>query len=632
MLKFHFKKLFSLFLIFLCLLNFNTKASASQYKFLKYHIDVKLNEDGRIDIIEEYQTKFDSPFKHGIYLNIPEKYDMLFDNKEHRYFFPITNIKLLSKHEYEVKSSFDGKTIIIGSPDYYANEFETYRIAYSINTTNLDLENKHDLLYLNLLGKKDTSIQEMSFRIESFKEFNAKEMKFYLNKVNLDLANIKALENNDLLKDLRIGSNTISASLINPIKADSNFTVFLDLNENYFNFSSFELNDTIPWIIIFVIINISFIVLHYLYGRNKKIIAPVTFELPKDLDPLKASYLNNFQIDIQASSAMIFLLAKDHYLKLEEVEKEIIITKLKDYDGDDAKLKRLMNALFRKKDSISLKDKSINLYKYHERCVSDTYMYFKGKRKLYHGSIYSYILPIISFAYLYFYLSKQFEINYKIKSFHQEEFLLLIFLIFIASLVQLIFSCFFASRIGLVRTKRFINVGFCIIGFLVHSFLFFISYLFSIKLIIPNVLMCFINCLNILIASYMGKYSDYAVEKMAYVEGFKKFIKDTQKDQIELLAKDHPNLFMDVLPYAYAFNLTNLWLEKFSVAMLASVGINAGSIYLSQRFYRNLAYSSRSSYVSSIPKASKGSGGFSGGSSGGGFSGGGFGGSSGGSW
>ena len=56
------------------------------------------------------------------------------------YRFPISKIKVLSYHKYSIYYHNGDVQIKIGHPDYYANDYETYKWQYIINTTDLDLD------------------------------------------------------------------------------------------------------------------------------------------------------------------------------------------------------------------------------------------------------------------------------------------------------------------------------------------------------------------------------------------------------------------------------------------------------------------------------------------------------------
>ena len=51
------------------------------------------------------------------------------------------------------------------------------------------------------------------------------------------------------------------------------------------------------------------------------------------------------------------------------------------------------------------------------------------------------------------------------------------------------------------------------------------------------------------------KRTEDAEDKYARVAGFREFIKLVEKDKLERLVEDNPNIFFDVLPYAYVLGV-----------------------------------------------------------------------------
>lgn len=47
--------------------------------------------------------------------------------------------------------------------------------------------------------------------------------------------------------------------------------------------------------------------------------------------------------------------------------------------------------------------------------------------------------------------------------------------------------------------------------------------------------------------------------------GLKKFIEVAEKDKMEMLVRQTPELYYEILPYAYVLNVTNKWIEQFNV-------------------------------------------------------------------
>ena len=136
----------------------------------------------------------------------------------------------------------------------------------------------------------------------------------------------------------------------------------------------------------------------------------------------------------------------------------------------------------------------------------------------------------------------------------------------------------------------------------------------------------------------MPARTKYGTEVLGKIKGFKNFLVNAKKDELEQLVLQHPTYFYDILPYTYVLGISDKWIKKFE-----EINISSPEWYSSQDNFnvanfgnvmsRTLA--STSNAMSSSPSESSGgsSGSSSGGSSsGGGSSGGGSGGGGGGSW
>ena len=126
---------------------------------------------------------------------------------------------------------------------------------------------------------------------------------------------------------------------------------------------------------------------------------------------------------------------------------------------------------------------------------------------------------------------------------------------------------------------------------------------------------------------------------MGQILGLRRFIEVAERDRLIALVEETPEIFYNILPYAYVLDVTDVWSKKFE-----SIAIQQPDWYVSSNpnFSTYLLWSSLNRSMSTIntamvsvpaPTGSSGGGGsFGGGGGGGGFSGGGFGGGGGGGW
>lgn len=138
--------------------------------------------------------------------------------------------------------------------------------------------------------------------------------------------------------------------------------------------------------------------------------------------------------------------------------------------------------------------------------------------------------------------------------------------------------------------------------------------------------------LTALVAPFLARRTKYYNDKLGELIGFRDFLRLAEKDKLELLLKEDPQYYYDILPYANVLGVSKIWQDKFeglTIEPPSYYRMGVGDVFAIAYF--NRIYNSTNNrcrqVMSSRPSSSgsSGGGGFSGGS-GGGFSGGGFGG------
>ena len=138
------------------------------------------------------------------------------------------------------------------------------------------------------------------------------------------------------------------------------------------------------------------------------------------------------------------------------------------------------------------------------------------------------------------------------------------------------------------------------------------------------------------LSPFLVKRTDYYNDMLNAILGFRDFLRDARRDELETLLKDDPQYYYDILPYANVLGVSQIWSDKFKdltveppVHIRSYRGVDFFDIYIMSRMMSSV----HSSLDYTPPRSSGGSfssGGFGGG--GGGFSGGSFGGGGGGRW
>lgn len=130
------------------------------------------------------------------------------------------------------------------------------------------------------------------------------------------------------------------------------------------------------------------------------------------------------------------------------------------------------------------------------------------------------------------------------------------------------------------------------------------------------------------IAPFLNKRTEYYNEQLNDITGFRNFLQDAEKSELELMLNDHPQYYYDILPYANVLGVSKIWQDKFNDLALDPPSYYRGHSGVFTLYTMTSLSNSVGSSLCHVPSSSGGS------HSGGGFGGGGggFGGGGGGSW
>lgn len=597
------------------------------------HIEMKVHEDGSMDIVETYQLNF-SEYRHGFYRTIPTTYHQTWEMDgspvEKSYYFPIS--KITCNTAFEIDESYDGVSIKLGDADHSVIGKQNYQISYHVQTKDLDL-NGIQMLYWNLIGNFNTTIRDFSYRIEMPKAFSAEDVYTYTGRYGAS--------GDDL--SFKVEGNTITGNLTSSMRRNSNATIMIHLPDDYFTFpepKNYEGTD-IALILLILLISGG---LFYRYGKDDEVIVSVEFTAPDGLDSAAAGYIVDQYADNKDILSLILIWANQGYLKIHDQPEGFRLEKLKDMDPNENKAYECLffHALFEKKDLVSeedLKKQQVSNALHKSKSALGKYFQHKDRKVFLSAStalqvlmLFVLILPqaIVTFTSAY----AAYEIVLLVW-----PFMMVIPFLFFCSIPWILLM---RKHYAMKRSTYFICTSLMMIltGVLLMINVGIQLYL---KASWYVVLLAFVaSVLLILMMMFMDKRSPQGNRWLGQILGLKEFIESCEKDRIELLAKDDPYAFFEILPYAYVLGVSDIWVKKFEDIVLPYPdwydGYSSGNLFFSMLWWNHFHYCFRdiSKAATYVPPAKSGSGGASFGSGGfgggGGFSGGGFGGGGGGSW
>lgn len=603
-----------------------------------YHVDIEVEEDGTYNITETLNVQFDRRL-HGIYLTMHTFYDDVTWNINGEtvvrdYNFPIDQVKVLSGQDYEIDSNNYGVQLRIGDADSYANEFETYVVSHRVHSKDLKLDGIQTFYYNIIANDWDTNINHASFKITMPKGFDESKLYFYTD----------GAEASDAL-GYQINGNVIEGTFNDVISNGRGITIKLDLPENYFIYPTF----TLPIYLIFgfsVVLLVLVIFLFLKYGKDSQVVKTVEFTAPKGVSSAGVGYIIDGSVDNQDIVSLIFDWANKGYITMKEVGDDLEFTKVKDLDDESHFYeKSFFSGIFKGRDVVTTNQLSTDIYQDFINAKSSVKDHFATKKNRIYTSnsfaLRSFVgliagLPIALYIALAIYASMYNMIVALVA--------IAIVLLFttVGCLMQNIgvqkWGAPGVSKYGLVAggfvlicMTALVSFGIYAMLGLGHTILFLIS-------ILITVVIC-------IISNFMLKRTPLGLKLYGQVLGLKEFIQVAEKDRLDMLVRQDPQYFYNILPYAYALGLSDVWSEHFKDLEIPAPTWYVGTTYYPYMQYRMIhAMSSHMSSIQNpIPPVTAGTGrgggfggGFGGGSGGGfgggGFTGGGFGGSSGGGW
>ena len=625
-------KKFSILFMFMVMFLFNSSRLAAvilhSEKIRNYEVTVQINKNGTLTVNEVIDYQFGEEFKHGIYRDIPLR-SKRFGFDVHKSFIKMNWIKRDGKDEEYTKNHFyEGIRYRIGSETELVNLYKTesiYELNYDIYNAVFEKDGIYQVYY-NAIGQFwNVPIEQASVIIrfsdgQKIKKNEIEKLEVYTGSYGEKGENYDILENDEEIhistKELEPKNGltfmlNLKTDKISPTLADKLRIVYL----------SNPATIILPFLLLFL--TIYSIVTWNFFGRDPqgKSVIP-EFNLPKDISPMFAAYINGERDTVEILNAGIFTLLTKGFIVANRVNGEIKYNKgFKTVYTQETELaeeeRMLLDALSSEKN---------NIFGGEKRIYNKANSIIEILKDKYHKIIYknngSFLVPFYCAApvFIIFIFS---QTNFEIFN----PFIILYILITLGS---------FFHRIWITVSKKLLT-GLIIIAILGVSFYQEIE------------IFVFVTYFVILFITYsklIGKYTNEGLRKKEYLKGMKMYIKTAEENQIRKFdnVKELIEYFNGILPFAVALGVKSEAI-KLMKKTIKIYNFDINESYINSRTHM-YAYSNHSftnafsrSYSSgkskimsekfSSSKSGSGGGGF---FSGGGFSGGGSGGGGGGSW
>jgi Predicted membrane protein (DUF2207) C-terminal domain/Predicted membrane protein (DUF2207) N-terminal domain len=556
----------------------------------RFDQEIEIFEDGHIrvqeTIVADFSTVPSYIEKHGIYREIPVKYDDQYGNNYNLRFNLISvtdeNGNPHNIADKGVEPFSDDMTIKIGDADLFVNgKMVTYVITYEVDRV-VGYHDEHDELYWNIFSWWEVPIQSSTVTVKLPQTVKTEQLK---GKCYTGSTGSTASNCTSTVKDGQLVFN-----ITKPLNAFEGFTIVAGFPKGIVQPSSFT--QYVLWFlmdnwILFLPFAVFFFLLHRWkkYGKDPKTADTVIphYIAPDDLSPTEVGTLIDEKADMHDIVSVIIDYAVKGYIKITEIPgKKLLIFDDTDYDLQIVK-----------------SYKSYKKIKEHEIKILDAI--FDDKKK-------------VSISDL------KFKFYSKIKSIKKKIY------------SDMITDGYFAHNPETIRNLYFGIAGGTVIVSL--SFSAILIYIVGVAGIIALVIS------GLIIAAFapiMPRKTEKGAKAYYKIKGLEEYIRTAEKDRIKF--QEDNNLFFEkLLPYAMVLGLGEKWASAFKDLYKDQPKWFNGAdkdAFNTLYFVNSLSRftTQANSALTSAPRSSGSSSAWSGGSGfSGGFSGGGFGGGGGGSW
>lgn len=614
------------------------------YYIQDYDINMVVTENNTVEVEEIITAVFTVPGKHGIYRTVPLLHTMDIEENGKK------KTVMQSIKEYNVEGNQDammsyienGFVLRMGDPDAFqiVNEPSIFALSYTLDLGK-DYAETFDMFYYNIVGASwQVPIYNLDYQITMPKDYDTSKIKMYRGKYG----------NQDELDTFFVSGNVIYGNEKDFLVGEA-LTLDIRLPENYFSGArviTYGVAEVCIYIAIAVFVAI--LVFFVIRARKHPIIAPVEFYPPDNMNPVQVSTILHGKAVASDIVSLIVYFASKKYITIKNGEKgSMILHKVKHISPREKNyVKKFFNRLFAVCDIVNLADDMDNE-------VNVEYIDTKGKRKtMTYDGLSTEIYECVNLANENKPVKKRFEtrnlvfsiigvslvgvtsmiytIGYSVSLRFTELLVILSFVLVIAA-IYLLFIELGIHKICYSNKGLILNV--VLLVWYIAYFVVMTLYAFesiSYTQGYTHFVVCAIMLVSTIASAYIVTYSKKQADLLGKVLGFKNFILTCEKDRMDILLKDNPEYFYDILPYAYVMGISDEFIDRFEMLGFAPPKSDYywGSF---DRVYFH-TYTTRANTISrgaikAQTSARIGSGGSGGG---GGFSGGGFGGGGGGSW
>ena len=555
--KRRFGRIISLFaaVVLLC----PVSAAGASYTTKQYDVDMVVTKSQELQVKETMDVEFFYA-SHGIYRTIPYRGDMIYEQNDRIVTEPyLCDIQDISVDGFEYDTEYDvenGQLLVrIGSADQLVEGALSYPMSYRVVVFE-DRNKELDQLYWNLIPTGTMAPTEHgSFRIEMPEEIDPDSVAF-------SVGGYGAADSGAV--DFRVEGNTIYAQTNRPLAAGEGVTLRIELPEGYFSGAASRGWTTGMLFGVCISAAVLSAALWFFFGRDKKIVPTVEFYPPQGMSSAEVGYILDGASDNKDVISTVLYFADRGVLEIHEEEKnQFRLVKKKELPPRAKSYERTMfYGLFAKGDSVLLSDLEGDFYETFttvKELLAGEFtakkgqsVYTKSSRTCRAAGMFLCLLTLLSGSIL----GPLSVYGGFVDIFVSIPMIIIAFLGYVGLVIV------FDKRDQMRGSTKAVSVF--LLGLVSFLGLFcFVSYQAFQGAFAAAVCASAASLVCLLFALLMLRRTDYSVEMMGKILGFKEFIRTAELDRLQLLVEETPQYFYHILPYAWVFGLSDKWAKNF---------------------------------------------------------------------
>ena len=530
---------------------------AHRYSVSSFQVEMEVREDRTIEVKEVIAVQLLGHESHGIIRDFPLGHGVTYSNInascDHSDFDP-----------YFQSDDSDFLSLYLRGDNYAVGQDRTYTITYLMTVPALKEEG---YLPLNVIGYGwQTRLRNVSAKVtlpEGLIDYNIYSGE-YGTKGNA-YATHSRVENT-----VYISAQELPQSYTDEYGNRVAAGITLDLS---FGGGVLKTHVNMPLIIAIIIGAVIFLIailLKLLVFRNTEFVAPVNLSTPEEMDPLKMGILIDNKLDSEDLGSLVFWLAAKGYVKIDLTEDEkdprITITgKMLPADAPNY-LKAFFDGLFDRRETVLVSELKNSFYKTADNVKASASASVKSQCTMYrkHSAVWTVAFGVITVLILggfaFFYAMMNLTANFAPMGYHY-------WAIFPILAFALLFSAFAAN---MVRQRYFkwgnpTRIVVTLMGLFAGGLVSLATLVFPCAVFtvwVGIVLAIFAAATGTVCGMFLCRTKQYS-DVLGQIVGFRNFILLTEKDKVEIMLKENPELYYQILPYAQVLGVTDVWTGKF---------------------------------------------------------------------